>query len=82
MNPSRPFILRPVATSLLMVAILLAGDGQAKGTGTLQVTTPTETATLIDQLRASGVILIYDPDTRALRTDGTDAVAVSVSQNY
>src|SRR6266498_2906528 len=25
MNPSRPFIIRPVATSLLMVAILLAG---------------------------------------------------------
>ncbi len=25
MNPSRPFILRPVATVLLMVAILLAG---------------------------------------------------------
>ena len=25
MNPSRPFILRPVATSLMMVAILLAG---------------------------------------------------------
>ena len=25
MSPSRPFILRPVATSLLMVAILLAG---------------------------------------------------------
>src|SRR5450432_1853595 len=25
MNPSRPFILRPVATSLLMVAILLTG---------------------------------------------------------
>jgi multidrug efflux pump len=25
MNPSRPFILRPVATSLLMMAILLAG---------------------------------------------------------
>ena len=25
MNPSRPFILRPVATSLLMVGILLAG---------------------------------------------------------
>ena len=25
MNPSRPFILRPVATSLLMVALLLAG---------------------------------------------------------
>ncbi|MDE1711595.1 efflux RND transporter permease subunit, partial (plasmid) [Chromobacterium amazonense] len=25
MNPSRPFILRPVATTLLMVAILLTG---------------------------------------------------------
>src|SRR6201982_1180602 len=25
LNPSRPFILRPVATSLLMVAILLSG---------------------------------------------------------
>ena len=25
MNPSRPFILRPVATSLVMVAVLLAG---------------------------------------------------------
>ena len=25
MNPSRPFILRPVATSLVMVGILLAG---------------------------------------------------------
>jgi len=24
-NPSRPFILRPVATSLLMVGLLLAG---------------------------------------------------------
>src|SRR5438132_5227884 len=27
MSPSRPFILRPVATSLLMLAILLAGAG-------------------------------------------------------
>ena len=25
MSPSRPFILRPVATSLLMVAVLLIG---------------------------------------------------------
>ena len=25
MNPSKPFILRPVATSLLMVALLLSG---------------------------------------------------------
>ncbi|HRP05525.1 MAG TPA: efflux RND transporter permease subunit, partial [Opitutaceae bacterium] len=25
MNPSRPFILRPIATTLLMVALLLSG---------------------------------------------------------
>ena len=25
MNPSRPFILRPIATSLIMAAMLLAG---------------------------------------------------------
>jgi F0F1-type ATP synthase membrane subunit c/vacuolar-type H+-ATPase subunit K len=31
MSPSRPFILRPVATSLLMVAIVLAGPGMAPG---------------------------------------------------
>ena len=33
MSPSRPFILRPVATSLLMAAILLAGGGLPAASG-------------------------------------------------
>ncbi len=33
---------------------------------------------LIDRLRAAGVSLIYDPATKALRTDTKDAVALSV----
>jgi site-specific DNA recombinase len=45
---------------LAAIAILLAGSSQAKGTGTAQVTIPAETAALIDQLRASQVVLTYD----------------------
>jgi hypothetical protein len=63
---------------LAAVAVLLAGDGRPKDVGTLQVTGPAETTTLIDQLRVSGVILTYDPDTQTLRTDGA---AVTASQN-
>jgi transposase len=37
-----------------------------------------QAAALIDNLRAAGVTLIYDPATRALRTDSKDAIAVSV----
>ena len=53
---------------LAAVAILLARDGQAPASGTAQVTAPAETAGLIDQLRAAGVTLTYDPDTRTIRT--------------
>src|ERR1700720_1150947 len=44
MNPSRPFILRPIATSLLMAAILLAGAVayfQLPGSALPQVDYPT-----------------------------------------
>jgi hypothetical protein len=34
---------------------------------------------LIDHLRAVGVSIIYDPATRALRTDARDSIAVTVS---
>ena len=40
---------------------------------------PAQAADLIDHLRAAGVSIIYDPATRALRTDTKDAVAVTVS---
>ena len=43
-----------------------------------QVTAPAQTAELIDRLRATSVTLIYDPDTRALRTDTKDPTAITV----
>ncbi len=58
------------------MAILLGGDGQVRG-GTVQVTAAAQTAGLIDRLRASGTVLTYDPDTRTIRADGNDPVAVT-----
>jgi hypothetical protein len=43
-----------------------------------QVTAPAQAAELIDRLRAADVTLIYDPATRALRTDTNNALAVTV----
>ena len=43
-----------------------------------QVTAPAQAADLIEQLRATGVSLIYDPATNTLRTDAMNAVPVSV----
>ena len=65
-----------------LVAILLAGDSQAQRSGTAQVTVPAETADLIDRLRASGTVLIYDPQTRTIRASGSDPVAVTAGQNH
>ena len=48
---------------LAAVAILLASGGQPGGNGTVQVAAPAGTAGLIDRLRASGAVLIYDPET-------------------
>ena len=50
------------------------------GNGTVQVTAPAETAGLIDRLRASGAVLIYDPETRTIRTTGSDPVAVTAGK--
>jgi hypothetical protein len=63
---------------LAAIAILLAG----KGTGTAPLTIPAETAALIDQLRASQVVLTYNPDTRILNAGDNGAVAVTVGQNH
>ena len=41
---------------------------------------PAQTADLIDQLRASGAVLTYDPETRTIRTDGHDPVAVNAGR--
>jgi hypothetical protein len=66
---------------LAAMAILLAGDGQARGSGTVQVTAAAQTAGLIDRLRASGAVLTYDPDTRTIRADGSNPVAVTAGRN-
>jgi site-specific DNA recombinase len=66
---------------LAAMAILLAGDSQARGSGTVQVTAAAQTAGLIDQLRASGAALTYDPDTRTIRADGSNPVAVAAGRH-
>lgn len=42
-----------------------------------QITAPAQAADQIEQLRASGVSVIYDPATKTLRTDGVNAVPVT-----
>ena len=63
------------------MALLLSGDGQAQSRGTVQVAAAGQTAGLIDQLRASGTVLTYDPDTRTIRADGSNPVAVTAGRN-
>ncbi len=60
---------------LAAVAILLASGGQPGGNGTVQVAAPAGTAGLIDRLRASGAVLIYDPETRTTGTGLTSPVS-------
>ena len=65
---------------LAALAVLLASGGQPGGNGTVQVTAPAETAGLIDRLRVSGAVLIYDPETGTIRTSGSDPVAVTAGK--
>jgi len=84
-DPGRPKNLYvredQILPRLAALAILQASDDRAPGGrkhGSAQVTTPAQAADLIDHLRATGVTIIYDPATRAIRTDTKQAVAVSV----
>lgn len=43
---------------------------------------PPRTADLIDQLRAGGVILTYDPDTHTIRGGDNSTIAVTTGQNH
>jgi site-specific DNA recombinase len=66
---------------LAALAILLAGHAgrPVRGSrGRAQLTGPDGTAALIDQLRADGTVLTYDPDGRTLRAGGHDASAVTI----
>ena len=42
------------------------------------ITAPAQAEDLIDRLRSAGISIIYHPATRALRTDTSGAVAVTI----
>jgi len=78
---------------LAAIAILLAGPARKPvggSRGLAQLTGPDDTAALIDQLRADGTALTYDPSSRTLRagdhhaptiTIGTDATSTRSRQD-
>jgi len=73
-----------ILSHLAAMAILLAGRDQDQGhrkQGAAQLTTPPQTAEVIDYLRSSGLTLTYDPQHRTLRSDTEDAVAVTVARS-
>jgi hypothetical protein len=65
---------------LAAIAILINGhaSGQAPG-ATLRITAPDATAGLIDQLRAAGTVLTYDPDTRTICAGEGHPIAVTAA---
>lgn len=73
-----------VLPRLSALAILLASRGRDQchaSRGTTQLTTPTQTAQLIGQLRSAGATLTYDPLQRTLGAETGDAVAVTVGRS-
>ena len=59
---------------LAALAILLADGGAVDEAGAVHVTAPAGAASLIDQLRGSGTVLTYAPDTRLERVARRRAV--------
>jgi site-specific DNA recombinase len=69
---------------LAALAILLAGRATAPGCrdrSPARATAPADAAGLIDQLRADGVVLTYDPDNGTLRAGDRDAPSVVIGRN-
>jgi site-specific DNA recombinase len=65
-----------VLPHLAAIAILLAYPAGKPGRSLLQVTGPADAAALIDQLRADGVVLAYDPGGRTLRAGDAPSVTI------
>ena len=79
-GPLTPIRPRP-ASRTAALAILLAGPAGTPARGSrsrAKLTGPADTAALIDQLRADGTVLTYDPDDRTLRADGLGAPPVII----
>jgi hypothetical protein len=66
---------------LAAIGILLASPA-AGNRGPAQVTGPADTAALIQQLRANGVVLTYDPDDLTLRAGGHHPLSVAIGQDH
>ena len=84
-GPARPKNLYiredTILPRLAALAILQQGSGHQPRSSkqvSRQVTAPTQAADQIEQLRATGVSVIYDPATKTLRTDGVNAIPVAV----
>jgi site-specific DNA recombinase len=74
-----------IVPHLAAIGILLAGPAgkpTRRNRSLAQITGPAGTAALIDQLRADGVVLTYDPQDRTLRTDGHHALAVTIGKDH
>jgi site-specific DNA recombinase len=70
---------------LAAISILLAGAARTPGVGgcgAAQLTGPEDTAGLIDQLRADGVVMTYDPDDRTLHAGSPDAPSVTIGNDH
>jgi site-specific DNA recombinase len=69
---------------LAALAILLAspaGKPGPRSRAIVQVTGPASAAVLIDQLRADGAVLTYDPDSRTLRAGGHGAPPIVIGED-
>ncbi len=69
---------------LAALAILLAGPAGTparRSRSRAKLTGPADTAALIDQLRADGTVLTYDPDGRTLRAGGHCAPSVTIGMH-
>jgi site-specific DNA recombinase len=83
-DPGRPenIYLREdqVLPHLAALSILLAGGGTPGRARRAGITAPARTTDLIEQLRATGTVLTYDPGTRTVRAGDGTAVAVTAGQ--
>ena len=69
---------------LAAIAILLTDPPETPGRRNrrpAQVTGPTSTAALIDQLHADRIVLTYDPQDRTLHAGGRDALSVTIGKD-
>ena len=80
-DPARPknTYLREdqILPHLAALAILRVGDGVPDRSRQDSITGPAQATDLIDQLRATGTRLTYDPDTRTIQAGDDTAVTIA-----